>query len=642
MEPEVQVRRLRKKKRHVLVIVLLIFITLMVFSGTVFAYMTLRHDKVYKGVSIGGHDVSGMSMEDVMQFLDSRYRVPSEGNEITLKTANTELTASFPELGVYYNTAAASESAYSMGRSGNIFKRLYDIAVAGIKGLNLGIIPSYDENKIEDLVDRFSTSAFESVKEGSLLITDNQVIIRSGRHGTHIDKVKTANLVKDMILSHKGGVVEPEAIITYPSKFNVDDVYAQIISEPTDAGFRVENMELAEVPHSVGRKIDKAVLKEIIDGLEQEEDTERLLPVRITMPDITSDIASSMLFRDEIASASTFFSTSTQNGKNRKHNMELAALKINNLLLLPGQEFSFNEVVGPRDAEHGYLLAHVYSGGKVVDGIGGGICQVSTTIYNAVLKADLKVTERRNHSFTVAYVPLGQDATAFYGGTDLKFINSTGWPIKMYAKVEGNKISITIQGTNEAPEKSVIISNRVLKETPYQVVMTDDPSLPAGTTKVKQEGSNGYIVDTYKTIKMGGKVVSQNKLHTSRYVPCTEEVLVGIKPVDKEAPLPGADSDTPGAVTETPGADIPGELPGAESEEETGGETGETMGEVTGEETREETEEASGGEAGEVTEEEAGDASGEITGDVTNSANGTETIGEGGITEQSSSDETQD
>ncbi|MGE5615046.1 MAG: VanW family protein [Bacillota bacterium] len=600
MEPEVQIRRPRNKKRNVAVIILLFFIALMVFSGAVFAYMTLQYDKVYKGVYIDGYEVSGMSLEEVRELLDARYQIPSESQEIILKAANAELRATFPELGVRYDTAAAAEEAYSIGRSGNVLKRFYDIALASIKGIRLSIIPAFDEGKIEDLAERFFDKTYESVKEGSLLVTDSQVVIRSGKRGMHIDKAKTAELVRDMVLSHKGGVIEPEVFITYPTKFNVDDVYAQIISEPVDAGFKVENSELVAIPHSVGRKIDKTDLREIIDRLEQEEDTERVLPVTFIMPEITSDIASSMLFRDEIGSATTYFSTGTQNGKNRKHNMELAVQKINNLVLLPGQEFSFNEVVGPRDAEHGYLIAHVYSGGKVVDGIGGGICQVSTTIYNAVLKADLEVTERRNHSFTVAYVPLGQDATAFYGGTDFRFVNSTRWPIKMLAKVEANKISITLLGTNETPGKSVIISNKILKETPYQVVRIEDPNLPEGTVEIKQEGSNGYVVETYKIIKIDGKVVSQNKLHTSRYVPCTEEVLVGTKPVGTgKNPPPGPAADKPGTDSpdklpdagipdESPGGNAtdasPGVSPGAGAEEEPDGEpTGETIRETTGE-----------------------------------------------------------
>ena len=105
-------------------------------------------------------------------------------------------------------------------------------------------------------------------------------------------------------------------------------------------------------------------------------------------------------------------------------------------------------------------MAHVYSAGKIIDGIGGGICQVSSTMYNAVLKADHTVTERRNHSFTVGYVPLGQDATAFYDAVDFRFVNSTKWPIKLLASIKNNRFYITIKGTNENPNKEVIIQQR--------------------------------------------------------------------------------------------------------------------------------------------------------------------------------------
>ena len=166
------------------------------------------------------------------------------------------------------------------------------------------------------------------------------------------------------------------------------------------------------------------------------------------------------------------------------------------------------------------------------DGIGGGICQATSTLYNAVLLADLDVVERRSHSFIVTYVPLGQDATAYYGGTDLRFINNTGWPIKILSWVEGNKVNCVFLGTNLTPEKTVVISTKTLSHTPYKTKYVDDPTLPVGTVKKSQYGTDGYVVETYKTVKMGDKVISQKKIHTSRYKPCDEEFLVGIKQPD--------------------------------------------------------------------------------------------------------------
>jgi hypothetical protein len=214
---------------------------------------------------------------------------------------------------------------------------------------------------------------------------------------------------------------------------------------------------------------------------------------------------------------------------------------INGKILLPGEVFSFNDTVGPRSEDGGYKTAHTYVAGKVIDGIGGGICQVSSTLYNAVLNADLEVVERRNHMFTVGYVPYGQDATVSYGTTDFRFKNSTSWPIKLNATVtKNNYIIFTFLGTNENPDKKVIMTQKIIKNIPFEIKYIDDPTLPAGKTIVKQEGKQGLIVETYKTIKDGTKVISQTKIHTSKYSPLTEEVRRG----------PGAATGTAGVTTE--------------------------------------------------------------------------------------------
>lgn len=536
MEPEVQIRRKRNKKNSVALIISLSFIALMIISASVFAYLTLQNDTVYKGVSAGGVDASGLSMQQLQSALDAKYHVSDDGTGITLKASDAERSLTFNELDLMYDIDSAVKNAYAVGRTGNIFERLYDIAVAGINGVDVSVTQAFDEEKMNAFINQFSVQLLKSVKEGSLLVSDEQVVLRSGRHGEHIDKAETAKLVTSLIKSGKSGVVTPEVIVTNPSGLNVDEIYNQIISEPADASYKVENNALVLLPHTTGRSIEKGRLEEIVKELSQAEEKEYILPVSIVMPAVTSDMASSMLFKDELASAVTSFATGTVNGQNRKFNMQLAVKNIDQLILLPGEEFSFNRVVGPRDVAHGYKTAHVYIRGRIEDGIGGGICQVSTTIYNAVLTADLEVAERKNHSFTVGYVPLGQDATAFYGGTDFRFINSTKWPIKLLSKVSGNKISFTIMGTNDNPGKTVIISNKVLSKTPFTVKTTEDPTLPVGTTKEIQEGLDGYVVETFKTIKVDGKMISQKKLHTSKYNPCTQMLVVGTKPVDGVTP----------------------------------------------------------------------------------------------------------
>mgnify|MGYP001225580390 FL=1 len=520
------------KKKSKLMIILLVFTGLMLVSASVFAYITLRYGNVYRGVHIGDLDVSGMTMSEMIELLESRYTIPASGLEITLKTDLAELSRSYPDLGVVYDVEAAAGKAFSIGRSGNVFDRLYDIAKASFKGIVVYVPQNYDESRIDDFVSEFALMAFQQVREGILLISDDSVVIKSGRHGEAVDKDEVRSLVINMIKEGKGGVIKPDVIRTETTRFDAGEAYEKIVCDPEDAYYRMENGNLVLVPHKIGRQIDREELKRIIEEHNKTENTETTLPVTYVTPEITSEKAASMLFRDELASYSTSFETRTQNEKNRMHNIALAAGKYHNYILMPGEEFSFNEVVGPRNEKTGYKSAHVFVNGRVEDGIGGGICQATSTLYNAVLLADLDVVERRSHSFIVTYVPLGQDATAYYGGTDLRFINNTGWPIKILSWVEGNKVNCVFLGTNLTPEKTVVISTKTLSHTPYKTKYVDDPTLPVGTVKKSQYGTDGYVVETYKTVKMGDKVISQKKIHTSRYKPCDEEFLVGIKQPD--------------------------------------------------------------------------------------------------------------
>lgn len=529
MEPEVRSAIPKQQgKKRIVIAALLTFTVAMLIFACVFSYILLQSTTTYKGVYIERLDVSGMGRHDMAQYLETQYTVPAAELKIILRTPSAEVSAAYPDLGVEYDTNAAVEAAYSVGRTGNVFKRLYDIAKAGIVGTVINVPKSYSEEKIDSFVNSFYKEAFIEVKEGALLVTNDRVVIRSGRHGESVSKEDVKVLVLNMIKSNSGGVIEPEVTETYPTPFSVDEIYAQITNEPSDATFRMEDGTLKVVPHVVGRKIDKSVLEKILEEHSKTEDTDRELPVTLTQPEITTETAVSMLFRDELANVSTDFKTATQHEKNRAHNISLAVSKFNGTILLPGEEFSFNQVVGSRNESTGYKEAHVFINGRVEDGIGGGICQAVSTLYNAVLFSDMQVVERKNHSFIVTYVPLGQDATAYYGGTDLRFINSTQWPLKIESWVEKNKVHVVFKGTNTTPEKKVIISNKILSRTPYETKYVDDPKLPVGTTKKYQSGTDGYVVETYKTVKMGDETVSHTKIHTSRYKPCFEEILVGI------------------------------------------------------------------------------------------------------------------
>lgn len=529
MQSELQKTVMPKNKRTVVPVILILFIVIMLIATAILSFLTLQNENIYKGVTVGSLDASGMDPQELVKSLDAGYQSVLDDMSVTLKTDKHEEKMRYNDLGVKYDTETAVNEAYNVGRSGNIFKRLYAIARSSINGITINVPIIYDDAKVESFVNDFYSVTLRDMSPGAILITDSSVKLKSGHHGEEIDKQLTVDSVKALINEHKSGTIEPDVTITPYTEFDAEELYGQIVCDPVDAAYKMVDGKLTLIPHTSGRGIDKSTLSSIVDELNKHEDEEKTLNITFTEPAVTSDKASSNLFKDVLASSSSYFGTGTQNGKNRKANMELAASKIDNLILVPGEEFSYNKVVGPRDIEHGYQLAHVFSGGKVIDGVGGGICQVSSTMYVAVLKADLKVTERKNHSFIVGYVPLGQDATAYYGGTDFRFVNSTNWPIQLSVKVSGNRVNFSIKGTNEHPEKAVIISNKVLSETPFEIRYTDDPTLPVGTTKVMQEGSKGYVVETYKTIKMNGKVISQSLVNKSTYKACNEEIFKGTK-----------------------------------------------------------------------------------------------------------------
>ena len=174
-------------------------------------------------------------------------------------------------------------------------------------------------------------------------------------------------------------------------------------------------------------------------------------------------------------------------------------------------------------------LAKVYENGEVVDGIGGGICQISSTLYNSVLMANLDIVERKNHQFVTSYTPAGRDATVVYGMTDFKFKNTRKYAIKIKASASNGVATVSIYGIKEENEYTVSFSTRTVSTIPFTVKYVDDNTLAVGTEKVKQKGANGIITETYITKSLNGKVVSTKLLSKDTYNAMQRIILRGTK-----------------------------------------------------------------------------------------------------------------
>lgn len=272
----------------------------------------------------------------------------------------------------------------------------------------------------------------------------------------------------------------------------------------------------------------------------------KTIPAAITMEDLSR-------IDGELGGYSTRFGGT---GANRGSNIALAASRINGTLLKPGDVFSYNKTVGPRIGKAGFKTAPVIVRGELVPGMGGGICQVSTTLYNAVLLANLKIVRRSHHAFPVHYVSPGRDATVVDGAIDFQFQNSTDSPVYLSASARHGRLTFHVFG-HRAPGRDVRIelANRSVQPAPREV--RRDSTLPLGRRVVKDRGHRGHRVTVYRVVRENGKVVQRELIARDHYKPFPSVVLVGIRPGPERSKKPNPSAPATGSPETTTPAPAP-------------------------------------------------------------------------------------
>jgi len=316
---------------------------------------------------------------------------------------------------------------------------------------------------------------------------------------------RTGNIfrrLKNRILVWRKGYEVPFRAEFIPQKFEdfQNKVNSLIDRMPGDA--YIEGNRIIE--SKIGVKLDlEKYEEEIIESLKSLDERKYIvnLPVITVDPKITTqNILKELAINEEIGT----YSTSIENKEeNTIYNIKLASGVINGIVIKPQDIFSFNKYVGPAEKADGYKESTIIANGVFANGYGGGICQVSSTLYNAVLLANLPIVERYNHSVygeATKYVPLGQDAAIFYKFKDLKFKNNLDHMIVIFSKVFRDTLQVSIFGGNQGKEEVEIIS-KDKKVIEYQIIREKDSKLEAGQEKVVQEGVPGYQIKTYRIIR---------------------------------------------------------------------------------------------------------------------------------------------
>ena len=514
-----------EQKSHIKIWIILIVIAVLVILATifstVFAVVNNNNEKIIQGITVNETDISNLTKEEAIEKLNQIYGIKSE-EQIYLKHGDYETSITYEALEVKYQIEEAVEQAFKVGRDGNVFQDNFKILKTWKNGANIKLDVVFDENTIEQIAQNINNSIDDEVVQPSYYVEKDKakLIITAGRQGVKVDEEQLLSSIYSVLNEN----TEDEQKIEIPMKqdtpeeIDVDKIHEEVYKKVQDAYYTKEPFTV--YPEEEGIDFDVDATKSML--LEEKEEYE--IPLIITKPSKTVKDIGTEAFPDLLATFSTNYNAGNAD---RTTNLRLAANKINGTVLLPNEEFSYNAIVGERTINAGYKMAATYSNGAVVDGLGGGICQISSTLYNAVVMANLKITTRRNHQFVTSYVPAGKDATVVWGSQDFKFVNSRKYPVRITATVQGGVATVQVWGIKEDVEYDISIETKKIATIEPTTQYVQDSSLPAGQQKVVQAGSNGRKVEAYKVTKLNGHVVSTTLLSKDTYNAMKRIVHVG-------------------------------------------------------------------------------------------------------------------
>lgn len=510
-----------KIKKVIKIFIILFFILL--FFSVIFALINSANDKILSRVFIEKIEVSNNSLEEATTKINDLIN-KIKNKEIKLIYNDYQTSLILNELEPEYNVNNAITKAYNIGRGGNIFINNYNILFTKIFSKNINIDKNYNKEKLVEKINEINSSLPDALQESEYYIEDNNLIITKGKAGNIVDEEKFLNLIEEQLynLNLEKDTIEIPVINKEPQNIDIEKIHDEIYKEAQDA-YITQN---PTVVHSEVNGVDFAISNEEIQKILQEDKEDYIIPLNITLPNKTVNDLGEDAFPDVLGTYTTLYDASNEN---RDNNVNLASEKINGTIIYPGETFSYNQIVGKRTIEAGYKEAGAYAGGKVVQEIGGGICQVSSTLYNAVLYANLEVVERYNHYFETSYVDPGRDATVSWGSLDFQFKNNRDYAIKIEAKARNGVCEITIKGIKQDNDYEVVIQPQVTSIIKKTERYENDSSLEEGVTEVEQEGHDGCTSETHKILMQNGVTVSDEIISQDYYHALEKIIRKGTK-----------------------------------------------------------------------------------------------------------------
>lgn len=527
-EVEQKDNEIKSGKRRIFPFVLIgIFIIVILVFSVIFSLINIGNDKIIGKVSIMGIDVSNMTKEQATEVLEEIIH-DKMSEELVLKKDDYETSINANQINAQFNIEEAVQKAYDIGRSGNIITNNYNILASIIWENNIELQMNYEQESLDKKIDDISSKLPDGLVQNSYYIEDDELIIVKGKKGLVIkeDELENSVINEMKAVNKKYNILNIPTQELEPDAIDIEKIRNEIYKEPQNASVSKDKETGKTQVNTHVNGVDFDISIEEAKKIIAEDKEEYVIPLKIIVPDKTLSDLGEEAFPDKLSEYSTIFDSSN---RNRSNNLAISAEKIDGTIIMPGETFSYNQTVGERTIAAGYKEAGAYAGGKVVQDVGGGICQTSSTLYNAALLANLEIVDRSNHQFLTSYVDASRDATVAWGSIDFQFKNTRTYPIKIEASAKNGVCEMAIYGIKEDKEYEVVIESEVLSYIPFTTKYENDDSLEEGEEVIEQSGYTGCTSEAYKILKLNGKVVSKTLLSKDTYDPMTRIIRRGTK-----------------------------------------------------------------------------------------------------------------
>ena len=519
-------RRCEKKEFHIFSILLIIICILLSVILIYFAANRLS-DKVYKNVYLGKHYVGNLTEQELEDKIIEIYKEENLKIIVTVKNGEEIIDRIAPEdIEISVDIPKTKEEVINFGRDANIFINNLNIFKALVNKKVIDFSYKYNEQKLRNEISMMQTSLKGRAVDDKYEINGDKLVITKGKDGLKIDEDRMESSIDALFSRKKDAEYQIETKKEEASRLDLDSLFVEVYREAKDAKINKHpDGTVTFEKEVVGLSFDKNKLKEELDKVADGDTLEFKLDV--TNPKVKYSDIKWEGYKDVLGSMTTHFPAGIYA---RSINLRTALSYLNGIVIMPGEVFSYNKVIGNPTSRKGYKPAATFKGGVVVNEVGGGICQTVSTLYNAALYANLPIIERHAHGLAVGYVRPSLDATMYYPVKDLKFKNNRKYPIKIATSFSPNgTMTVKLLGTKEPDDVDVVLESKTLSTRKFGTTYVNDNTLPKGRKVVRSNGVIGYTSISYKVIKKNGAVISREVLSKDTYKPTNKVVRVGTK-----------------------------------------------------------------------------------------------------------------